>query len=58
MGQDLLNPPTVEGWHTGKEWINSGSLMARINFMAEQVGDTSAPGVAGDHQPAARPRAR
>ena len=26
MGQDLLNPPSVEGWHTGKEWINSGSL--------------------------------
>ena len=47
MGQDLLNPPSVEGWHTGKEWINSGSLMARINFMAEKVGDTSAPGVRG-----------
>jgi uncharacterized protein (DUF1800 family) len=45
MGQDLLNPPSVEGWHTGKEWINSGSLMARINFMAEKVGDVSAPGV-------------
>jgi len=45
MGQDLLNPPSVEGWHTGKEWINSGSLMARINFMAEKFGDTSAPGV-------------
>jgi uncharacterized protein (DUF1800 family) len=45
MGQDLLNPPSVEGWHTGKEWINSGSLMARINFMAEKIGDTSAPGV-------------
>ena len=43
--QDLLNPPSVEGWHTGKEWINSGSLMARINFMAEKVGDTAAPGV-------------
>ena len=45
MGQDLLNPPSVEGWHTGREWINSGSLMARINFMAEKVGDTSSPGV-------------
>jgi hypothetical protein len=45
MGQDLLNPPSVEGWHTGKEWINSGSLMARINFMAEKIGDTAAPGV-------------
>ena len=45
MGQDLLNPPSVEGWHTGKEWINSGSLMSRINFVAEQIGNTSAPGV-------------
>ena len=45
MGQDLLNPPSVEGWHTGKEWINSGSLMARINFVAEKVGDPSLPGV-------------
>ena len=45
MGQDLLNPPSVEGWHTGKEWINSGSLMARINFVAERVGDPSLPGV-------------
>lgn len=45
MGQDLLNPPSVEGWHTGREWINSGSLMARINFMAEKIGDPTLPGV-------------
>jgi uncharacterized protein (DUF1800 family) len=45
MGQDLLNPPSVEGWHTGKEWINSGSLMSRINFTAQMVGDTRKPGV-------------
>ncbi|MGE3537431.1 MAG: DUF1800 domain-containing protein [Candidatus Tectimicrobiota bacterium] len=45
MGQDLLNPPSVEGWHTGKEWINSGSLMSRINFAAEMVGNTQRPGV-------------
>ena len=45
MGQDLLNPPSVEGWHTGEEWINSGSLMARINFAADRLGDTSLPGV-------------
>src|SRR5712692_7546174 len=47
MGQDLLNPPSVEGWHTGKEWINSGSLMARVNFCAEKIGNTEAPGVRG-----------
>ena len=45
MGQELLNPPSVEGWHTGSEWINSGSLMARINFTADLISDTSRPGV-------------
>jgi len=45
MGQDLLNPPSVEGWHTGAEWINSGSLMRRINFTAALVGDVSRPGI-------------
>ena len=45
MGQDLLNPPTVEGWHTGKEWIDSGTLVERINFTADQVGNTALPGV-------------
>ena len=45
MGQDLLNPPSVEGWHTGVEWINSGSLMRRINFTADLVGDLERPGV-------------
>ena len=45
MGQDLLNPPSVEGWHTGTEWINSGSLMRRINFTADMVGDIDRPGI-------------
>ena len=45
MGQDLLNPPTVEGWHTGREWIDSGTLVERINFVAEQVSNQDLPGV-------------
>ena len=45
MGQDLLNPPTVEGWHTGAEWIDSGTLLERINFVSSVVGDISLPGV-------------
>jgi hypothetical protein len=45
MGQDLLNPPSVEGWHTGVEWINSGSLMQRVNFTAELVGDVNRSGI-------------
>ena len=45
MGQDLLNPPTVEGWHTGKEWIDSGALVERVNFASNQVGDPNKPGI-------------
>ena len=45
MGQELLNPPSVEGWHTGSEWINSGTLMKRINFAADMMGDPARPGV-------------
>ncbi|HCG91620.1 MAG TPA: hypothetical protein DEZ08_07265 [Dehalococcoidia bacterium] len=45
MGMDLLNVPSVEGWHFGAEWINSGSLMRRINFTADMVGDASKPGI-------------
>ena len=45
QGQALLDPPSVEGWHTGQEWIDSGSLLRRINFVANRVGDTNLPGV-------------
>ena len=45
MNQDLLNPPSVEGWHTGKEWIDSGSMVERINFVADNLGDASHFGV-------------
>ena len=46
MGQEFLNPPSVEGWHTGAEWINSGSLMRRTNFVVDTMSDTERPGVA------------
>ncbi len=45
MGQDLMNPPTVEGWHTGREWIDSGTLVERINFAADILGNTELAGV-------------
>ena len=44
MGQDLYEPPTVEGWHYGREWIDSGTLVERINWAAEWVGQTDLPG--------------
>lgn len=45
MGQQLLDPPSVEGWHTGNEWVNTASLMTRINFVADQFGNANLPGV-------------
>ena len=41
----MLDPPSVEGWHTGEEWITSGSLVDRVNFAAQRLGDGSLPGV-------------
>ena len=45
MGQQLNNPPSVEGWHQGTAWIDTGTLVERINFASEQFGDMSKPGV-------------
>jgi len=45
MGEMLLNPPSVEGWHTGKEWIDTGILVERINFAAGMVANPNKPGV-------------
>ncbi len=45
MGQHLMNPPTVEGWHTGKEWIDGGTLNERINFAVSEMSDAGKPGI-------------
>ena len=45
MGQEVLNPPTVEGWHTGKEWIDTGTLVERVNLAATEISDVNHPGV-------------
>ena len=45
MGQAIYDPPTVEGWHTGKEWIDSGAFVKRVNFVSERVKNTEFPGV-------------
>ena len=45
MGQKALGPPTVEGWHTGKEWIDGGNLTERVNFAVGEIGDGSSPGI-------------
>ena len=45
MGQSLLDPPSVEGWHTGTEWITTGSLVDRVNFASQQFADIENTGV-------------
>ena len=45
MGQQLTNPPSVEGWHQGTEWVDTGTLVERINFATGHLGKIDAPGV-------------
>ena len=45
QGQELMNPPSVESWHTGQEWIDGGALVRRVNFAANYLGNTSLPGI-------------
>jgi uncharacterized protein (DUF1800 family) len=34
MGQQLYEPPDVNGWATGAEWISTSSMLTRMNFAA------------------------
>ena len=45
MGQFLINPPSVEGWHEGLEWIDTGTFVERLNFASSQLGNAEHPGV-------------
>ena len=45
MGQGIFQPPSVEGWHEGAEWIDSGALVERVNFVGRELGDPGNPGV-------------
>jgi uncharacterized protein (DUF1800 family) len=35
MGQQLLDPPDVNGWELGAGWFSTGSMLARMNFAAQ-----------------------
>ncbi|HSC26691.1 MAG TPA: DUF1800 domain-containing protein [Vicinamibacterales bacterium] len=35
MGQQLLEPPDVNGWALGPGWFSSGAMLARLNFAAQ-----------------------
>ena len=35
MGQQLLEPPDVNGWELGRGWFTTGAMLARMNFAAQ-----------------------
>ena len=35
MGQQLFEPPDVNGWDPGPGWFSTGSMLARMNFAAQ-----------------------
>jgi len=39
MGQQLYEPPDVNGWATGPEWISTASMLSRMNFAATLMGN-------------------
>ena len=45
MGQSLMNPPSVEGWHEGEEWIDSGALVERITFVSSELSHHDSTGI-------------
>jgi uncharacterized protein (DUF1800 family) len=38
MGQRLFYPPTVAGWPGGQNWLTSGTMIARQNFLTRLLG--------------------
>ena len=35
MGQQLFEPPDVNGWETGPGWFSTGGMLARMNFASQ-----------------------
>ena len=35
MGQQLFEPPDVNGWDLGRGWFSSGAMLGRLNFAAQ-----------------------
>ncbi len=39
MGQQLYEPPDVNGWALGPAWFSTGAMLARMNFAATLAGN-------------------
>jgi len=52
MNQDVLRPPNVAGWPGGAQWLNQGTILARLNFLNQLVSFHAPAPAAGTAQPA------
>jgi uncharacterized protein (DUF1800 family) len=43
MGMNLFEPPNVAGWPGGLAWMNSGTLLARLEFAKDLAGSDYGP---------------
>jgi uncharacterized protein (DUF1800 family) len=52
MNQTLMRPPNVAGWPGGAQWLNQGTILARLNFLNQLVSfhapAAPAPAMAGE----------
>ena len=48
MGQELFNPPSVKGWDGGRAWINSRTLLSRVNFATDLANRANERGTLDD----------
>ena len=39
MGQQIYEPPDVNGWETGPGWISTSSMLSRMNFASTLAGN-------------------
>lgn len=45
MGQELFNPPNVKGWPEGQAWVNTMTMLTRINYANSLVNEMQRRGV-------------
>jgi len=52
LNQIPMRPPNVAGWPGGSQWLNQGTILARLNFLNQLVSFHAAPQAPGTMQPA------
>ena len=46
QGQELFAPPSVKGWEGGTSWINSSTILERVNWATDVVWGNAELGIA------------